>query len=137
MKQWVHTSGSRGEGGLAALSFGGLGGPSGTVGEPCQSSKSLEETEPLAYKMVIFVVKQILPSEAWKRGLLGDSMVTNLPANAGDMDSILGRKIPFLGATKPAQLLSLGREPQLLKCAHYNLCCNKRSHPNEKPTLCN
>ena len=54
------------------LSFGVLGGLRGQWGSLCQSSKSLEETEPLGYKVVVFVSKQILPSKAWK----GTSLVT-------------------------------------------------------------
>ena len=42
------------------------------MGRLCQSSKSLEETEPLVDKVVVFVLKQILPSKAWK----GISLVT-------------------------------------------------------------
>ena len=63
-------------------------------------------------------------------------MLKNLPANAGDTDSIpgLGRShMPRSNWARVPQLLSLcsgAWEPQLPK----HVACNKRSHCNEKST---
>lgn len=86
---------------------GVLGGLRGQWGSLCQSSKSLEETEPLAYKMVIFVCEANSSIRSLEGDFLGDSMVTNLQMQETWLIPDSGRShIPR--ATKPAQLLSLG-----------------------------
>ena len=71
----------------------------------------------------------------------GDTVVKNLPANAGDTGLIPGPERSHMLWSSQAhapQLLSLRSRagvPQLLKPAHLEpVLCNKRSHCNEKPT---
>ena len=83
-------------------------------------------------------------SELYILGFPGGAVVTNPPANAGDMGLIPGpgrSHMLWSNKARAPQLLSLrprAREPQLLKTADLEpVLHNKRSHRNEKHAHCN
>ena len=79
-----------------------------------------------------------------KSGLPWWSVIKNLPANAGDMGSVLGQgRRQCHGATKSMQHLPSPHSTELKSCNYRSPCAlepvlhNKRSPRNEKPRHCN